>query len=235
MTETNTQNSTGTESLEDREKRWEKEKRGILNDLSSERDKRHLMEQEIARQRQEVEEMKHALSSAANDTSEVDPQSKVNRLAQDPDAYIDLRLNRVVDEVVTPLRKEVESLKWERKFDKAYQWLGKQEKKDVDELYGSPLESEIVRITKEHGMGMMDPVEGTKAAYKIYQQELSQKELEEAKRNQTISNNSTSFVRTPPSSGSPRFTRAEIAAMPIEIFEKNQEAILEAQRLGQIS
>lgn len=227
MTETNTQAPAG-ENLDERLKSWDREKRGLIDDLRKERESRHSMEKEL-------EEIRTALNSAAETPEDNTNQAKVNRLAQDPDGYIQGQVSKILDETVKPLRDEVAALKWERKFEKAYQWLGKQEKKDVDEIYGSEIESEIVRITKENNMTMMDPVEGTKAAYKILKQEQREKEEAEVKRNETISQNSTSFVRNPSSSGSPRFTRAEIQAMSLPQFEKNKEAILEAQRNGMIS
>jgi hypothetical protein len=84
-------------------------------------------------------------------------------------------------------------------------------------------------------MGTINPVDGVKAAYKIYLQEQAEKEKDEKKRDERISNNSTQLVRPRSSSGTPRFTRSEIAAMSPKEYEKNEEAILEAAAAGLIS
>lgn len=232
MAEVGTQNSTATESLEERlariERDREKEKRGLLTDIQGERDKRHALERRL-------EEMEQALNSAAKEPEVSSNQDEVNRLAQDPRSYI--------REVVSAdLKRELESRDKRMNLvessifeDRAYRFLAKQEKLDVEDIYGSELESEIVRITKEHGMGLMNVVEGTKAAYKIYQQEKRSKEEAEKKRNENISSNATHSVRSnSSSSGTQVFSRSQIGAMSRDEFMKNHEAILKAQREGKI-
>lgn len=223
VTMTNTQNSTG-DTLEERLKALEREKRGVIDDLRAEREKRQQYERRL-------EEMEKVLNSAANEPEAIDPQSEVNRLAQKPKEFI----LEVVKPELERRDQEILRLRQEKRFDQAYQWLAKQEKKDTDEVYGSEIEQDIARITKEHGMGMMDPLEGTKAAYKILQTERRIREEEEAKRNQAISNNSTHTVQNPSSAGTRSFTRAQIAAMSPYEFEQNRAAILDAQAKGLIA
>jgi hypothetical protein len=221
----NAQNSTGNDTLEERLKSLEREKRGILDDLKNERQQRQAYEKRL-------EDLEKTLNSAANEPEVNDPQSEVNRLAQQPKEYI----VEVVKPLIEEAQKEIRELKIAKQFDRAYTWLAKQEKKDVDDLYGSDIEKEIVRIFRDHGMTVMDPVDGTKAAYKIYQQEQRLREEEEAKRNQTISANSTHAVRSPSSSGSPVWTRDRINEVVRNgEWEKYREEILTAQKSGRIT
>lgn len=227
METTQTPNSSGNESLEERLKGWEREKRGLIKDVQAERDERQALEKRLA-------EMESALNSAA-EQPEANANEKVQKLAQDPDAYIQAHLTRALDQRVVPLEQSLQSIAKERRFEKAYSWIAKQEKKDVEEIPGSEIESEIARITKENNMGMMDPVEGVKAAYKIFLQEKREKEISEVRREEAIQGNSTATVRSPSSVGQHRFTKAEIEGMSSETYMKNREAILEAQRNGWIT
>lgn len=226
MAETNTPVSAGQvngETYEERLKAWEKEKKGFISDLQKERAERHSLEERLG-------QLEQSLSSVGKQTDVSSPDNEVVRLSQDPRGYI----RSLVSEVVEPIAKDVNQVRWERKFDQAYRWLGKQEKVDEEEVRGSALEENIARIIRENGMGTMDPIEGTRAAYKIYLQEKKEKEREERNREEAITGNSTESVKTPVRTGQMRFTRSQIASMPRSEFERNREAILEAQQQGLI-
>lgn len=218
-----------TETLEDRLKRLEKENRGLIGDLAEKRGNIRSLEARLA-------EIEKSLTSVAEETNNgVSTDDRVNRLAQDPDAYIDARVNHWLDQKVKPVEQQVVTLAQERRFEKAVRWLARQEKKDEDEIAGSDLEREVVRIVKEHGMGSMDPLEGTKAAYKLYLQEKSENSQKEKLRAEAIAGQTTESVQRTPSGGQMRFTRQQILNMSSAEFKKNEEAILKAQAEGLIS
>ena len=217
-------NQTNEQTLEERMQQWEREKKGILSDLQSERGKRQSLEERI-------QMLESSVKEAENEQPEVPVDERVNRLARDPDGYI----TSVVTPEIKTLKDEVVRLQMERKYEKAYRWLAKSEKKDEDEIPGSDLEKEIVRIAKDHGMTSMDPVEGTKAAYKIYQQEKLEKERREKEREAAISGNTSEVPPSGQRSGQTRFTKSQILSMLPSEYERNREAILEAQSKGLIS
>lgn len=225
MTETNTPNSNGTDNLEDRLKSLEREKRGILDDLKNERQQRQAYEKRL-------EDLEKTLNSAANTPEDTDLQAEVNRLAQKPKEYI----VDVIKPLIEAQENKIHELQVARQVERAYTWLAKQEKKDVEDIYGSEVEKEIARISKDRGLNTMDHVSGVKAAYEILQLERMRKEEEEARRNQTISANSTHAVRTPSSSGNSVWSRQRIAdVMRNGEYEKYRDEILIAQRNGMIS
>lgn len=212
------------QTLEQRVQQWEREKKGLINDLQSEREKRHSLEERMSM-------MESSIKEAEQDQPEVPVDERVNRLARDPDGYI----SSIVKPEIKTLREEVTRLQMERKYERAYRWLAKAEKKDEEEIPGSDLEKEIVRIAKDHGMTSMDPVEGTKAAYKIYQQEKLERERREKEREEAISGNTSEVPPTGQRSGQTRFTKSQILSMLPAEYERNREAILEAQAKGLIS
>ncbi len=223
MENTNTPTQgTEADTYETRLKAWEGEKRGILKDLQGERDKRHQLEQRL-------EQIESTLTSA--EVVPEDVQAKVQKLSMDPDNYI----REIVLREISPIRKTTEDLVIKDQYDKAYRWLAKKEGKDVDEIVGSKLEEELARIVKDRGMAAMDPVNGTKAAYDILKKEEKEKEKREAEREEAIAGESAERVTIPPRQGQTRFTRADIAAMSRQEFERNREAILEAQSKGLIN
>lgn len=220
------QNSAGNgeETLEERIKSLEREKKGILRDLQGERERSHQYEERIAR-------LETALTSAGNDDGEIKPDERVNKLAQDPDSYI----LGVVKPEIEKRDRAIDEMRWERKIEKAYQWLGRQLKKDPDDLPGSDIDKEILRIVKERGMEAMDPIKGTQAAYEILQQEKKRKEAEEAARTETISANATETVQRTSSGSTRGFTVAQIAAMSREEFDRRYDEIQEAKAKGLIT
>lgn len=210
------------DTLEERVKTFQRERKGFINDLQKERAERHALETRLA-------QIETSLTSAGSDGDE-QPEKRVERLAADPDGYIE----NVVQDYVKPLVSEINSLRHERKLERAYQWVAKQEKKEVEDIVGSDLDNDLVRIVKENGMNSMDPIEGTRAAYKILQQERKEKEQQEAERGEKISQSQTERVRVPVRTGGQRFTRDQIRGMSSEEFEANRVAILEAQKNGSI-
>ena len=107
------------DTLQDRLKTWEGEKRGLLKDLQGERDKRHQLEQRL-------EQLEATLNSA--EVVPEDVQLKVQRLSQDPDSYI----ASIVEERIKPVKKLAEDLVVKDQFDRAYRWIAKKEGKDVE-------------------------------------------------------------------------------------------------------
>jgi hypothetical protein len=221
MTDNEIPTFTGDELLEEKLKKMN---RGLIGDLQSEREKRHSLEQRVT-------EMEASLASAGQDDGAVNPNEKVNLLAQDPDGYI----KRIVREEMEPVEKVIQKNEWDRKFEKAYQWLAKQEKVDIESLYGADVEKDLVRIIKDHGMTTMEPIEGTKAAYKIRQQELLEKENAERNRDGVISGQSTETVRRPGLSAPNVFTAEGIRKIIQNgEYEKYRGEILAAQEQGRI-
>lgn len=206
------------ETLNERLKEWEKKEKAMISDLQAEREQRHALEQRLS----QIE-----TSMAPEDGT---PEQKVNRLAQDPDGYI----SEVVIQAVTPLQQEIVNLRQERNVERAYKWLGKKEKTDPDDIIGSELEKEIVRISKERGMTAMGVVEGTKAAYEIYQQEKIDKERREKEREESISGQSTESVRSSTFKSTGRLTRDMIYKMSPNEYNARREEILKAEKEGTI-
>jgi hypothetical protein len=219
----------GTESLDQRIAQWEKERKGLISDLQEERSKRHTMETRL-------QELETAVQTVGEERVPEEANVRVQRLAQDPDAYIDARVEARFKERLEPLSKTIESLQLSRQYDRAYSFLAKQEGKDADDIIGSDLEKEIAEIVKNHGMSNMPPLEGVKAAYKIRKQELDERKRKEAERSEAIESNAGERVITTPNrQGQARFTRAEILGMSPSEYEKNREAIMDAQSKGLIS
>lgn len=212
------------ESLEERLKSFEKEKKGLINDLQAERKERQAMEARLA-------QMETSLNAAANDDGEVTNEIKLNMLSQDPDGYI----RKLVREEVDPVREDVVNDRFSRRIEKATSWLAKQEKVDADELDDNNLViKEIVRISRQHGMQSMDPIEGTKAAYKIYQQEQREREARESKREENISGQSTEHVRSSSRGGTATLSREQVARMEPAEFNRRYDEIKDLERRGLI-
>src|SRR5574343_722960 len=101
-----------SETLEKRQARWEKEKKGLISDLQKEREQRQALEQRLGTIEKSLED----------DGEDEKPQDEVNRLAADPRSYI--------MDVVKPYISEVSTIRVERKIERAKRWIAKQEKID---------------------------------------------------------------------------------------------------------
>lgn len=216
-------------NYEERIKQWEKEKKGILNDLQEERQKRQSYEQRLA-------VIESSLASAGSEDGETVEQ-KVQRLANQPDEYINSRIQEYDESRVKVLESEINNLRNDRQIERALRWVAKQEKKDYEEVSGSELEEELARVTldmRKRGIIPTDPFEGTKQAYKILLEERKEKEEKEKERDQTIENNRTETVQTPPRTGTHRWTRAQIAEMSPKEFDEHYDEIKHAEALGLI-
>lgn len=211
------------ETYEERIRQWEKEKKGILGDLQGEREKRHAVEERL----RVIEE---SLTSAANEDGET-PETRVNRLAQDPDGYISNHLAQFEQERVKPLQQEIQMMKMDRQIERGLRWVARQEKKDYEEVVGSDLEQDLARLTmdmRNRGIIPTNPEEGTKEAYRLLLDERKEKENREKVRDEKIQGNRTESVSTPPRSNSQRWTREEVAALSIDEFNKNEPEIRKA-------
>ena len=212
------------QTLDERIQQWERERKGLIGDLQAEREKRHNLEERLTM-------IESSIKSAEPPPEDVNEDDRINRFAKDPDGYI----SSIVESRVKTHVDRIAKLEIDRQYERAYRWLAKVEKKDEEEIFGSDLEKDIVRIVKEHGMSAMSPLDGTRAAYKIYLQEKREKDKKETERDGAISGNTTEPVRTPPPPGRRKFTRQEIVNMPDLEYEKNRDAILEAQASGWIT
>jgi hypothetical protein len=208
--------------LEDEKKNLEREKRGIVTDLQSEREKRHMLEARIG-------EIEQDLASPGNKGETAD--QKIEVFAKNPDEYIDSRVEARIRET----EKRLLETQHQSNINEAYSWLAEQEGTSVAKLRGSEKDEEIGRIVKEYGLAEIDPRVGVKSAYKIFLQEQEEKKAREAKRSEAIEGNATETVRTVKPSGATKFTRSGIVAMIKDgTYEANREAILLAQRQGTI-
>lgn len=209
---------------------WEKEKKGILRDLQSEREKRHALEEKNNALESRLAVIEESLDSAGEDGES--QQDRVNRLASDPDGYISNHLAQFAEQQLKPLRSELDMMKVDRDIERALRWVGKQEKKDYEDIAGSDLEQDLARITQEmraRGIVPTNAYEGTKEAYRLLQKEREEKASREKERSEKIEGQRTESVtpQTPRSSG--RWTDAEIAAMSVDEFTRN-EADIRKQR-----
>lgn len=211
-----------SDTLEERIKAFEKEKKGLINDLQSEREKRQALEGRLS-------QIENSLSEAANDNGEEKPEDRVNRLAQDPDGYIDARVTPKIREI----EESVKGLLIAQKVERAKKWIAKKEGIDPDDVE-SKFGDDLIRIGKTRGLVSLDPEEGIKASYEILLQERKEKERKESERDQVIAGHSTERVQSAPSSGGSRFTREGILKMSPEEFNRNFEKIKEAERRGLI-
>lgn len=208
---------------------WDKEKKGILNDLRSEREKRHQLEEKNTALEQRLAVIEESLTTAGEDGES--PQDRVNRLANDPDGYISDHLVNFEETRLKPLQQEVEMLKIDRSIEKGLRWVAKQMKKDYEDVAGSDVENELARVTQEmraRGIVPTNPEEGTKEAFRMWQKEQEEKENREKERDQKIEGNRTETVSTPVRTGSRRWTREEVNAMSAEEFTKNEAEIRQA-------
>lgn len=205
---------------------WEKEKKGILSDLRSERDKRHSLEEKNSALEQRLAVIEESLTSAGEDGE--NPQDRVNRLAQDPDSYIGNHLVQFEETRLKPLQQEIEMMKIDRKIERGLRWVARQEKKDYEDVSGSELENDLARITQEmraRGIVPTDPEEGTKEAYRLYLKEKEDKEHREKERSGKIEGNRTEGVTPQARSGSHIWTREEIQELSSDEFTKNETEI----------
>lgn len=231
MVDPNNRNSGGTvteETLDERLKRLEQEKRdldnqnrGMIRDLQSEREKRHALEARI-------DQMEQTLTSAGTGERSVD--EKVALLAKDPDNYI----ASIVEDRLRDSEKRLMEIDHQTRIDQAYAWLAEQMGTTVSKLKGSDDDKEVGRIVSEYGLSEIDPRIGVKSAYKIFLQEKTDREESEKKRHAAIAGNATESVRSPVQPGSPMFTAADINAMSPQEYERNREKILEANAKGLI-
>lgn len=206
------------ETLEERVKSWEKEKKAMIGDLQAEREKRQFLEERLTR-----------LENSVPEPEEGSPEEKVTRFTQDPDGYV----SDVVSQAVEPLQKKILELEVDRKVERAKKWIAKKEGIDPDEVedkYGL----DLVRIGKERGFVNLDAEKGIRSSYEILIQERKEKAEKEAEREKTISGQSTESVRTIIKNGSARFTREEIARMEPDEFNRRYNEIKEAQSKGLI-
>lgn len=206
-------------NYEERMKQWEKEKKGILRDLQDERNTRQSLEQRLA-------VIENSLTSAGEDGETV--EQKVQRLANQPDEYIDSRLQQYDESRVKVLEGEIQSLKIDRDIERGLRWVARQEKKDYEDVAGSELEEELARMTlamKARGIIPTGAYEGTKQAYKMLLDEKREKEEKEKNRDKTIENNRTEEIRSPSSSGKRVWTPESVQALSLDEFTKNEEEI----------
>lgn len=211
------------DTLEEREKAWEKERKGIIADLQRERGERQQLEERLA----QVEQNLNPAGAPNGDT----PEARVNLLAADPDAYI----SEIVSEALEPVTKHLSALVVERKLDRARKRIATREGIDPDEV-DDKLGADLIRIGKERGFTDLDPEKGVLNAYDILLQERKEKEEREAQRSQAINGQAAETIRHPSASGAgPRFTRDQIARMSREEYEANREKIAEAQSKGLIT
>jgi hypothetical protein len=209
-------------SAEERLKAWEREKKGLITDLQAEREKRQAMEQRIAGLETRLVPLDSVGQSA---------EDKVNRLAQNPDAYIDERVNTRVSKVEEELKRE----RFQSAVNEAYDWLADQEGTTRRKIINSDLDKDMARIIKENSLGNLDPRQGIVAAHKIYLQEKTEKENAEKTRSAAINGNSTEKPQRSTPVGGMRFTAKQIASMSMDEFNRNFDAIQEAKKNGLIS
>lgn len=208
-------------SQEERLKTWEKEKKGLISDLQSEREKRQGLESRLS-----------SLETRLRPVETVEPvDDKVNRLAKDPDTYIDQRLQPHFGR----LKEQVDQIQFRAIVNEAYDWLADQEGTTRRKILNSDVDKDIARIVKDNNLTTIDPMSGTQAAYKIYLQEKEEKKVAEASRSAAINGNSTERPGRPAATGGSRFSAKQIQAMSLDEFNRNFDAIQEAKRTGQIS
>ena len=204
------------ETVEERQARWEKEKKGLISDLQKEREQRQSLEQRLGTVEKSLED----------NGEEPTQQDEVTRLAADPRTYI--------MDVVKPYITEVGSIRVERKIERAKRWIAKQEKIDPDDIDGSDLEKDLVRIGNEHQLTTIDPEVGIQNAYKILLQERREKLEKEKEREQKIADNSSEPATRRSSSSPVSFTRDAIAKMSTAEYEAKKDQIRLAQLEGRI-
>jgi hypothetical protein len=222
MTTDNIPTFTEDQTLEEKLKALEKANRGLVADLADKREALRMQEERLAH-------VEQSLSSAASENGEERPEERVNRLASDPDSYIDKR----VSEAVTPLMAEIRQLRINDEIERAKKWVAKREKIDPDEV-DDKLGDELARIGKERGLTSLNPFQGIKNSYEILLQERREREERENNREQAITNNGTENVRTAPRTAG-RFTREQIAAMSPEEYTANEAAIKQSIRDGKLT
>lgn len=209
------------DTADERIKALEREKKGIISDLQSERDRRQQLEQRLS-------SLETRIPVGPTPTAE----EKVNRLAQNPDEYIDQRVNQRFIE----MQREVGQLKFKSAVDEAYDWLAEQEGTTPRKLKNSPFDDNLARIIKEHNLNSLDPISGAKTAYKIHLREKDEKESAEKERSKAITGNATErSAGRPINNNGFKFSAKQIAAMSQKEFDANFDAIQEAKQNGQIS
>ncbi len=210
------------ETLEERLRKLEKENRGLVSDIAGKRE-------EIRSLKEEVGQIQQSLASAGEEPGDR-PENRVNLLAQDPDGFIDKRF----EERVKPLEEKIKAIELKNEMDAAYRWLGKKVNKDVEDIYYSDLDKELVEIVRAHGLNRLPPMEGMQAAYKIHLQDQEDKKRREAERDERIGDHSSEQVRRTGSSGRRTYTRGEVLSMSATEYDKNREDILAAEKEGRI-
>lgn len=222
MTAENTPSFTEDQTLEEKLKVLEKANRGLTAEVIEGREEKRELKERLAN-------IENSLTSAAEDNGDEKPEDKVNRLANDPDGYIQAR----VDQVVTPLMRELQQLRLKDEVERARKWVAKREKIDPDDV-DEKLGADLARIGKERGLVKLNPEEGIKASYEILLQERREKDDRESSRNESINNHGTENVRIVPRTKG-RFTREDIAGMSIDEYTKNEAAIKQQMREGKLT
>ncbi len=215
-----------TEVVEDKEKESEREKSGLLRDLVEQRKKNRALEERISL-------IESSLNSAEQEP-EQPADARVQRFAQDPDAYIKEVVTPILSNELTPLRKAMTQDQIERKLERAMEFIAEEEGLTKRET-AKKFEKKLSEIVETHDFGKLDPYDGTLAAYKILQTEDKRSKEKEVERDRSISGQHTETVRTQaPSHSGKKWTTSEISRLTRKEFEENRDSILKAQREGTI-
>ncbi len=202
------------ETLEEREKRWQKEKQGIIGDLSKEREARRLLEER--------------LSELENPQREPEIQERIQQFTQDPDGYI----MDIVEERVSSIEKTLTAKAVNDQISDALEEISEREgitKREAKKKYDEPL----AELVKSRGLGNIAPYDGILNAYDIYQKESKDRESREQERTNRIAGSSSESTRFIDRSGGKRPpTPQEIANMTSEEYESHRKEILKAQENG---
>lgn len=210
--------------FEEEKKSWENQRRGMISDLQQERDKRHTLEEKV----NQIE-----ASLTATGTSQT-ADELIAEFAKDPDSYIQAKTEPLVESRVKSFEDRLAAMEHQRRIDQAYAWLAEQENKSVSKVVGGETDMALTDVVSRHNLQNSDPLAGVQIAYKIYLQEKAEKELQERARQGNVTTQSTERAGTS-NTGTRSFKRSELARMSLQDYEKNREAIYEAQAKGLIT
>ncbi len=201
------------------------EKDGLIKDLVRQREKNRALEERLS------------LIEASLNAPEQEPPRPVNerveKLAQDPDAYIKEVMTPILAERLLPLEREFTRAQIDQKLDQAMEWIAEEEgisRRQAPKKY----EKDLAEIVESHDLKNMDPYNGTIAAFKILQTEAKDKEEKEEKREKVIQGQHSETARSSASPSKKSWKTSEIASLNRSQYDKHREEILEAQREGRI-
>lgn len=216
----------------DEKEQFEKEKTGLIKDLAEQRKENRNLREKTGALEQRLAQIETSLSQEEPSPADV----RVQKFAQDPDAYIKEVVAPLVSERIQPLEKVLTQSQLDRKLENAMEFIA-EEKGITKRQAAKKYEKKLAEVVESHGFGSLDPYDGTIAAFKILEVDEKESEKKEKEREERINGQHTETGQAKTTERGHIWKTSEIAKLSRGQngeFNKHADEILRQQREGLI-